>query len=63
MMNVEQWVEWKLAGETDVLGENLPQYDFSTTNPIWLDLDWNQGARGGKPATDRLSYDMAQNIY
>jgi hypothetical protein len=24
-MNVEQSVEWELAGETDVLGENLPQ--------------------------------------
>jgi hypothetical protein len=25
MMNVEQLVEWRLAGETEVLGENLPQ--------------------------------------
>jgi hypothetical protein len=24
MMNVEQWVEWELAGETEVLGGNLP---------------------------------------
>jgi hypothetical protein len=24
MMNVEQSVEWELAGETEVLGENLP---------------------------------------
>jgi hypothetical protein len=23
-MNVEQSVEWELAGETEVLGENLP---------------------------------------
>jgi hypothetical protein len=25
MMNVEQSVEWELAEETEVLGENLPQ--------------------------------------
>jgi hypothetical protein len=28
MMNVEQSVEGKLAGETEVLGENLPQRHF-----------------------------------
>jgi hypothetical protein len=27
-MTVEQSVECELAGETEVLGENLPQYDF-----------------------------------
>jgi hypothetical protein len=27
MMSVEQSVEW-LAGETEVLGENLPQFHF-----------------------------------
>jgi hypothetical protein len=25
---VEQLVEWRLAGETEVLGENLPQRQF-----------------------------------
>jgi hypothetical protein len=25
---VEQLVEWRLAGETEVLGENLPQLHF-----------------------------------
>jgi hypothetical protein len=25
---VEQFVEWKLAGETEVLGEKLPQRHF-----------------------------------
>jgi hypothetical protein len=28
MMNVEQSVEFELAGETEVLGENLPQCYF-----------------------------------
>jgi hypothetical protein len=28
MMNVEQSVEWELTGETEVLGENLPQFYF-----------------------------------
>jgi hypothetical protein len=27
-MSVEQSVEWDLAGETEVLGENLPQCHF-----------------------------------
>jgi hypothetical protein len=28
MVIVEKLVEWRLAGETEVLGENLPQRDF-----------------------------------
>jgi hypothetical protein len=28
MKNVEQSVEWELAGETEVLTENLPQWHF-----------------------------------
>jgi hypothetical protein len=28
MVTVEQLVEWKLAGETEELGENLPQRHF-----------------------------------
>jgi hypothetical protein len=28
MTNVEQSVECELAGETEVLGENLPQFHF-----------------------------------
>jgi hypothetical protein len=27
-MNLEHFVEWKLAGKTEVLGENLPQWHF-----------------------------------
>jgi hypothetical protein len=28
MMSVEQSVEWELIGETEALGENLPQRHF-----------------------------------
>jgi hypothetical protein len=48
MMIVEKLVEWRLAGETEVLGENLPQRHFV-----------KPGRRGGKPATNRLSYGAA----
>jgi hypothetical protein len=43
-----------LAGETDVLGENLPQRHFCPQNPTWPDPGVNPGRRGGKPATNRL---------
>jgi hypothetical protein len=28
VMTMENLVEWRLAGETEVLGENLPQHHF-----------------------------------
>jgi hypothetical protein len=43
-------VEWELARET------CPSATLSTTNPTWTDLSANPGRRGGKPATNRLSY-------
>jgi hypothetical protein len=33
MVIVEKLVEWRLAGETEVLGGNLPQRHLFTTNP------------------------------
>jgi hypothetical protein len=35
---------------------------LSTTNPTWPDLGSNPGRRGGKPATNRLSYGTAKSI-
>jgi hypothetical protein len=62
MMNVEQSVEWELAGETEVLGEKLPQCHFvlhKSHLTLWPDLGSNPGRRGGKSAINCLSYDTA----
>jgi general stress protein YciG len=37
-------------------GETCPSANLSTTNPTWPDTGSNTGRRGGKPATNRLSY-------
>jgi hypothetical protein len=59
-MSVEQAVEWELAGETEVLGENLPQCHFvyHKSHMTWLGLE--PGPPLGKPATNHLSYGTAQ---
>jgi hypothetical protein len=36
--------------------KTCPSVTLSTTNPTWPDLVSNPGRRGGKPATNRLSY-------
>jgi hypothetical protein len=56
---MEKLVEWWLAGETEVLRENLPQCRFVRHKPHILRPDANPGRRGGKPATNRLSYGAA----
>jgi hypothetical protein len=54
---MEKLVEWTvLAGETEVLGKNLPRATLSTRNPTWQTA--KTGRRGGKPATNRFSYDV-----
>jgi hypothetical protein len=59
-MIVEKQMECTLAGETEVLGENLPHRHFCPSqNPTWPDPGLNPGRRGGKPATNRLSYGAA----
>jgi hypothetical protein len=53
-------MECRFAGETEVLGENLPQRHFCPSqNPTWPHPDLNMGRCGGKPATNRLSYGAA----
>jgi hypothetical protein len=49
-------VEWRLAGEAEVLEKTCPSATLSTTNSTWPDPGSNPGRRGGKPATNRLSY-------
>jgi hypothetical protein len=62
-MIVEKQMECRLARETEVLGENLPQRHFyPSQNPTWPDPGLIPGRRGGKPATNRLSYGAASTI-
>jgi hypothetical protein len=57
---VEQLVEWRLAGETEVLGEKLPQRHFVHHKiPHDQTRARTPDRRGGKPATNRLSYGAA----
>jgi hypothetical protein len=59
-MIMEKQMECRLAGETEVLGENLPQRHFCPSqNLTWPDPGLNPGRRGRKPATNRPSYGAA----
>jgi hypothetical protein len=62
MMMIENLVEWRLAGETEVLGENPPQRHFVNHKSHLPDPGSNPGRRGGKPATNRLSYGAAKAV-
>jgi hypothetical protein len=59
MVIVEKLVEWRLAGETEILGENVPLYHFVHHKSHMTRLGWNPGRRGEKPATNPLSYGTA----
>jgi hypothetical protein len=59
---VEKLVEWRLAGETEVVGENLLQPHFVHHKSHITRPGFEPGPparRGGKPATNRLSYGAA----
>jgi hypothetical protein len=49
----------KIGRGNEGLREILPQRHLSSTNPTWLDPGLNPGRRGGKLATNRLSYGAA----
>jgi hypothetical protein len=57
-----RWNEnWQ--GKPKSLEKTCSSATLSTPNPIWTDLGLNPGRRGGKPATDRLSYDTTSPLY
>jgi hypothetical protein len=59
-MIAEKQMECRLARETEVLGDNLPECHICPSqNPTCPDPGLNPGRRCGKPATNRLSYDAA----
>jgi hypothetical protein len=49
--------DWQ--GKPKYSEKTCPSATLSTTNPTWLDPGLNPGRRGGKPATNRLSYGAA----
>jgi hypothetical protein len=58
-MSMEHLVECELAGETEVLGESLPQCHFAhrKSHMTWRGIE--PGQPWGKRTTNRLSYGTA----
>jgi hypothetical protein len=56
------WRNWwneDWQGKPKYSVKTFPSATLSTTNPKWLNPVLNLGRRGGKPATNRLSYGAA----
>jgi hypothetical protein len=60
---VEQLVEWRLAGETEVLRENLPQRHFVDHKSHMSRPGFEPGVLWWDAETNRLSYDAALIIF
>jgi hypothetical protein len=54
------WWNEDWQGKPKYSEKTCPSSTLSTTNPTWPDLGSNPGRRGGKPATNHLSYGTAQ---
>jgi hypothetical protein len=55
------WWNEDWQGKPKYSEKTRPSATLPTTNPTWQDPRSNQGRRGGKPATNRLSYVAANN--
>jgi hypothetical protein len=60
VMILKQLVESMSDRENRNLRGTCPSVALSVTDPTQIDLGSNAGSRGGKPATDYLSYGMAR---
>jgi hypothetical protein len=54
------WWNENWQGKPKYSEETCPNATLSTINPTWSDLGSNPGRRGGKPATNHLSYGTAE---
>jgi hypothetical protein len=59
-MNMEQFLEWKLAGEKEVFRDNMPSATFVTTSPTRLKVGSSPGIRGGTQVTNVLCHGTAR---
>jgi hypothetical protein len=68
MIDGDEWWLWSSWWNEDWHGKpkysekTFPSATLSTTNPTWPDMRSNPGRRGGKPATNRLSYGTASTL-